>query len=68
METHNVCLGLCTHEFNSFGSLAAPYSYLPMILTVYNLSPRMCMKLKFMFLSMVIHVPNSVGWNIDVCL
>jgi hypothetical protein len=68
MESHNVCLRLCTYEFNSFGSLTAPYSYLPVILTVYNLPPKMCMKSEFMFLSTVRPVPNSLGWNIDVCL
>jgi hypothetical protein len=28
----------------------------------------MCMRLEFMFLSLVIPDPNSLGWNIDVCL
>jgi hypothetical protein len=28
----------------------------------------MCMRLEFMFLSMVIPSSNSMGWNIDVCL
>ena len=37
-------------------------------MTVYNLSPRICMMSKFMFLSMVIPSPSSPGQNIDVCL
>ena len=53
-ESKNVYLGLCTDRFNLFGSFAAPYSCCPIILTVYNLSPGMCMRLNFMFLSMVI--------------
>ena len=32
------------------------------------LPPKMCMRSKFMFLSMVIPSPNSLGRNIDVCL
>jgi hypothetical protein len=67
-ESRNVCLGLCTNGFNPFGSFAVPYSCWPVILTVYNLPPGMCMRPEFMFLSMVIPGPSSPGWNIDVCL
>jgi len=66
-KSRNVHLGLCTDGFNQFGSFAAPYSYWPVILTFYNLIPGMCMRLEFMFLSMVIPGPSSPGWNIDVC-
>ena len=67
-ESRNVCLGLCTNRFNPFGSFAAPYSCWPVILTVYNLPSGMCMRLEFMFLSIVIPGRSSLGWNIDVCL
>jgi hypothetical protein len=67
-ESKNVRLGLCTDEFNPFGSFAAPYSCWPVILTVYNLPPEMCMRSEFMFLSTVIPGPSSLGRNIDVCL
>jgi hypothetical protein len=50
------------------GSFAAPYSCWPVILTVYNLPPGMCMRPEFMFLSIVIPGPSSPGQNIDVCL
>ena len=53
-ESRNVRLGLCTDGFNPFGSFAAFYSYWPVILTIYNLPPGMCMRPKFMFLSTVI--------------
>jgi len=68
VELRNVRLGLCTDGFNPFGSFTAPYSCWPVILTVYNLPLGMCMRLEFMFLSMVIPGPSSPGWNIDVCL
>jgi len=68
VESRNVRLGLCIDGFNPFRSFAAPYSYWPVILTIYNLPPGMCMRLEFMFLSMVIPGPSSPGWNIDVCL
>jgi len=67
-ESRNVLLGLCTNGFNPFGSFAAPYSCWPVILTVYNLPPGMCMRPEFMFLSMVIPGLSSLGRNIDVCL
>ena len=50
-KSRNIHLGLCTDEFNLFGSFVAPYSYWLVILIVYNLPPGMCMKLEFMFLS-----------------
>jgi hypothetical protein len=67
-ESWNMHLGLCTDGFNLFGSFTAPYSCWPVILTIYNLPPGMCMRLKFMFLSMVIPGMRSPWWNIDVCL
>jgi hypothetical protein len=67
-ESRNVNLGLCIDEFNPFGSFAAPYSCWLVILTVYNLPLGMCMRPEFMFLSMVIPGPSSLGRNIDVCL
>jgi hypothetical protein len=68
VESRNVRLGLCTDGFNSFESFAAPYSCWPVILTVYNLPPGMCMRPEFMFLSIVIPGPSSPGRNIDVYL
>jgi hypothetical protein len=67
-ELRNVRLGLCTNGSNPFGSFAASYSCWPIILTVYNLSPGMCMRPNFMFLSTVIPGPSNSGQNIDVCL
>jgi len=67
-ESRNVCLGLCTDRFNPFGSFVTPYSCWPVILTVYNLPPEMCMRSEFIFLFMVIPSLSSPGWNIDVCL
>jgi hypothetical protein len=67
-ESRNVHLGLCTDGFNPFRSFAARYSCWPVILTVYNLSPGMCMRSEFMFLSTVIPGPSILGRNIDVFL
>jgi len=68
VESRNVHLRLCIDRFNPFGSFAAPYSCWPVILTIYNLPPGMCMRTEFMFLSIVIPDPSNPGRNIDVCL
>jgi hypothetical protein len=60
-KSRNVRLGLCTGGFNPFGSFVAPYFCWPVILTVYNLPPGMCMRPKFMLLSMVIPGPSNPG-------
>jgi hypothetical protein len=61
-------LGLCTDGLNPFGLFAASYSCWPIILMVYNLPQGICMRLEFMFLSMVIPGSSNPGQNIDVCL
>ena len=60
-------LGLCTDGFNPFRSFAA-HSCWPVILTVYNLPPGMCMRPEFVFLSTVILGMSSPGRNINVYL
>ena len=60
-ESRSMRLRLCKNEFNPFGSFVAPYSYWPVILTVYNLPLGMCMRSEFMFLSMIIPRPDSPG-------
>ena len=67
-ESSNMRLELCTNGSNPFGSFAAPYSYWPIILTVYNLPPKMCIRLEFMFLSTIMPGPSSPGRDINVCL
>jgi hypothetical protein len=60
-ESRNVRLGLCIDRFNPFASFADPYSCWSVMLTVYNLPPRMCMRPEFMFLSTIIPGPRSPG-------
>jgi len=63
VELSNVHLGLCTDKFNLFGLFVTPYSCWSVILIIYSLPPRMCIKPKFMFLSKVIPGPNSIARN-----
>ncbi|GLT25907.1 hypothetical protein SLA2020_010060 [Shorea laevis] len=67
-ELKNVRLGLCTDGFTPFGHSASPYSCWPVFMSVYNLSPTMCTKQEYVFLSLIIQGPQSLGKNIDVML
>ena len=53
---------------NPFGNLSTNHSCWPVILFIYNLSPRLCMKRKYMMLSMMISGPRQPGNDIDVYL
>ncbi|KAL0413280.1 UNVERIFIED_CONTAM: hypothetical protein Sradi_1529700 [Sesamum radiatum] len=67
-EPRNVRLGLCTDGFSPFNISGAPYSCWPVIVTVYNLPPGMCMQRPYMFLCMVIPGPKSPSKNLDIFL
>jgi hypothetical protein len=47
MESHNISLGLCIGESNSFELFVEPFSCWPVIFTIYNLPLGMCMRLWF---------------------
>jgi len=53
---------------NSFVNLSRNHSSWPVLLVIYNLPLVLCMKRKYMMLSMVISSPKNPGNNIDVYL
>ncbi|XP_039134114.1 uncharacterized protein LOC120271498 isoform X2 [Dioscorea cayenensis subsp. rotundata] len=67
-ERRNVRLGLATDGFNPFGTMSVSHSTWPIILTVYNLPPWMCMKQPNLILSLLIPGPRGPGNDIDVYL
>ena len=67
-DPRNIRLGLCIDGFNPFGYSSTPYSYWSVLITVYNLSPWMCLKRQYIFLNMIIPGLKSPGRNIDVFL
>nr|GEV54169.1 hypothetical protein [Tanacetum cinerariifolium] len=67
-EPRNVRLGLCIDGFTPFGMSSTLYSCWPVIVTPYNLPPWMCMKIPYMFLTLIIPGPYSPKNNIDVFL
>lgn len=67
-DARNLRLGLCTDGVNPFGSLSSQYSVWPVLLVIYNLPPWLCMKRKYMMLSLLISGPKQPGNDIDVYL
>jgi len=67
-EDRNLRLGLCTDGMNPFGTLSTQYSTWPVLLTIYNLPPWLCMKRKYIMLSLLISGPKQPGNDIDVYL
>ncbi|XP_075521479.1 uncharacterized protein LOC142554695 [Primulina tabacum] len=67
-EIRNVRLGLSTDGFQPFGQSGQQYSSWPIIVTPYNLPPWMCMKEKYMFLSVIAPGPSNPKDKLDVFL
>ncbi|XP_021758669.1 uncharacterized protein LOC110723633 [Chenopodium quinoa] len=67
-EKRNLRLALSTDGFNPFGSMSSTYSTWPVMLVTYNLPPSLCMKRRYMFLSLLISGPKQPGNDIDVYL
>ena len=53
---------------NLFGNLSTNHSCWHVILFIYNLSPKLCMKRKYMMLSMIIYGPKQPRNDIDIYL
>jgi len=53
---------------NPYGNISTNHSSWPILLVIYNLSPSLCMKRKYMMLSMMIYIPRQLGDDIDVYL
>jgi hypothetical protein len=67
-EPRNLRLALSSDGFNPHSSLSSKYSCWPVILVSYNLPPWLCMKRKYMMLTLLISGPKQPGNDIDVCL
>ncbi|XP_058776944.1 uncharacterized protein LOC131651292 [Vicia villosa] len=67
-ESRNLRLGLATDGMNPFGNLNTNHSSWPVLLMIYNLSPRLSMKRKYIMLSMMISGPKQPENDIDVYL
>lgn len=67
-EARNVRLGLASDGFNPFGTMSLSHSTWPVIMSVYNLPPWLCMKQPYMMLSLLIPGLKSPSKDINVYL
>ncbi|XP_073137252.1 uncharacterized protein [Henckelia pumila] len=67
-EPRNLRLALAADGINPHSNLSSRYSCWPVMLATYNLPPNMCMKRKFIMLTMLISGPKQPGNDIDVYL
>ena len=67
-EPRNLRLALSTDGVNPHSTLSSTYSCRPVMLVIYNLPPWMCMKTKFIRLSLLISGPKQLGNDLDVYL
>ncbi|XP_058733075.1 uncharacterized protein LOC131604664 [Vicia villosa] len=67
-EPRNLRLALSTDGINPHGIQSSSHSTWPVIMLIYNLPPWLCMKRKFMMLTMLISGPKQPGNDIDIYL
>jgi hypothetical protein len=67
-DARNVRIGLATAGFTPYNMSASSYSCLPIFVIPYNLPPALCMKYKYMFMCLIIPVPDHPGPSINVML
>lgn len=67
-EPRNLRLALSADGINPHATMNSSYSCWPVILITYNLPPWLCMKRKFMMLTLLISGPKQPGNDIDVYL
>jgi len=67
-EARNLRLGLATDGMNLYGSLSTQHSSWPVLVVIYSFPPWLCVKRKYMMLSMMISGPRQPRNDIDVYL
>ncbi|XP_040369498.1 uncharacterized protein LOC112186204 [Rosa chinensis] len=67
-DPRNVRLGLASDGFNPFGMMSLSHSTWPVVMSVYNLPPWLCMKQPYLMLSLLIPGPKGPGKDIDIFL
>ena len=68
VEPRNIRFGLSTDGMNPFGNMSSRHSTWPVTLCMYNLPPWLCMKRKYILMSLLIQGPKQPGNDIDVFL
>jgi hypothetical protein len=67
-EPRNIRLGASTHGLNPFGNQSSTHSSWHVFVWMYNLPPWLCMKRKYIHMSMLIEGPKQLGNDIQLYL
>ena len=67
-ESRNLLLALSADGFNPFHGNRTDHSTWPVLLSIYNLPPWLCMKKRYILLCLLISGPTEAGNDIDVFL
>ncbi|XP_073284694.1 uncharacterized protein [Primulina huaijiensis] len=67
-EPRNLRLAISADGFNPHSLMSSAYSCWPIVMITYNLPPSLCMKRKFMMLTLLISGPKQPGNDIDLYL
>ena len=67
-EPRNIRLGASTDGLNPFGNQSSTHSTWPVFVWIYNLPPWLCMKRKYIHMSMLIQGPKQPGTDINLYL
>ena len=67
-DCRNLTLAISADGINPHSSMTSKHSCWPVLIITYNLPPWLCMKMKFMMLSLLISGPRQPGNDIDVYL
>jgi len=67
-ESRNLRLGVSTDGMSPFGSMSSQHSTWPVLICIYNLPPWLCMKRRYIMMSLLIQGPRQPGNDIDVYL
>ena len=65
-DPRSIRLGECTDGMNPFGDMSTNHSTWSVLLCIYNLAPWLCMKKKYIMMSMIIQGPKQPGNDIDI--
>jgi hypothetical protein len=58
--------GLSTDGMSPFGEMRNPHSTWPVIMCIFNLSPWLCHKRKYLLMTTLISSPKQAGNDIDI--
>ncbi|KAL0539747.1 hypothetical protein IC582_023963 [Cucumis melo] len=67
-ESRNLRLALSVDGINPYSDMSSKYSCWLVVMAIYNLPPWLCMKRKFMMLSILILGPKKLGYDIGISL